>query len=73
MTTAEIENVLKMPLEQKILLVEDVWDSIRTQSKRIPVPESHKKELDRRVERYSNNPSALLTDEQLKKTIGSRE
>ena len=29
MTIAEIDNVLKLPVEQRILLVEDVWDSIR--------------------------------------------
>lgn len=73
MTTAEIENVLKMPLDQKILLVEDVWDSIRPQSKRIAVPDSHKKELDRRVEKYKKNSSALLTEEQLKQAVGMRE
>ena len=72
MTTTEIDNVLKLPVEQRILLVEDVWDSIRPQSKRIPVPESHKQELDRRLEKYRHDPSALLNDQQLKQAVGSR-
>ena len=72
MTTAEMENVLKLPVEQRILLVEDVWVSIRTQSHRIPVPESHKQELDRRFEKYQHDPSALLTHEQLRDAVGSR-
>ena len=72
MRTIEIEKVLKMPIEQKILLVEDMWDSIRPQSQRIPVLESHKIELDLRVKEYKNNPSALLSDQELKQALGSR-
>ena len=72
MTTAEIDNVLKLPVEQRILLVEDVWDSIRPQSMRIPVPESHRQELDQRFEKYKSNPSALLDEQQLRKALGSR-
>ena len=72
MTVAEIDHVLKLPVEQRILLVEDVWDSIRPQSKRVPVPESHKQELDRRFEKYKQDPSALLDDQQLRNALGSR-
>jgi putative addiction module component (TIGR02574 family) len=72
MTTIEINSLLNLPVEQRILLVEDVWDSIRPQSKRIPVPESHKQELDRRLEKYRHDPSALLDDQQLKQALGSR-
>ena len=71
MTIAEIDNVLNLPVEQRILLVEDVWDSLRPQSKRIPVPESHVQELGRRVEKYKNDPSALLNDRQLRDMLGS--
>jgi len=69
MTIAEIDNVLMLPVEQRILLVEDVWDSIRPQSKRVPVPESHKQELDRRFEKYKHDPSALLDDQQLRNVL----
>ncbi len=72
MTTLEMENVLTLPVEQRILLVEDVWDSIRHQSKRVPVPESHKLELERRFEKYKNDPSALLDEQQLRQALGSR-
>ncbi len=72
MTTAEMDNMLRLPVEQRILLVEDVWDSIRPQSKRIPVPESHKQELDRRFEKYKNDPSALLDHQQLRNALGLR-
>lgn len=72
MTVLEREAVLKMPVEQRILLVEDMWDSIRPQSERLPVPESHKRELDRRFSKYKQNTSALLNDQQLRQALGSR-
>jgi len=72
MTALEMENVLEMPVEQRILLVEDMWDSIRPQSQRLPVPTSHKQELDRRFDKYKQDPSALLDDRQLRQALGSR-
>jgi putative addiction module component (TIGR02574 family) len=69
MTIAEINNMLKLPVEQRILLVEDVWDSIRPQSERIPVLETHKQELDRRFEKYQHDPAALLNDKQLRDAL----
>ena len=72
MTATEIDNMLKLPVEKWILFEEDVWDSIRPQSKRIPVPENHKQELDRRLAKYRHDPSALLNDQQLRQALGSR-
>ena len=72
MTALEMETVLKMPVERRILWVEDVWDSIRPRANQVPVHESHKKELDRRSEKYQADPSALLTEQQLKEFVASR-
>ena len=72
MTTVEMENVLKMPVERRILWIEDVWDSIRLQSDKIRVPESHKKELDRRLKKYVEDPAALLSEQQLKSAVKAR-
>jgi len=72
MTTLEMEAVLEMPVDRKILWVEDVWDSICRQTEAVPVPDSHKKELDRRADKYRKNPSALLTEAQLKESVASR-
>jgi putative addiction module component (TIGR02574 family) len=72
MTLLEMKNVLEMPVEQRILLVEDVWDSIRPQSQRLAVPESHKRELERRFLKYKQDRSALLDDRQLRQALRSR-
>ena len=73
MTVAEIDQVLTLPVEQRIRLVEDLWDSIRPQSEQLPVPENHKRELDRRFTKYVHDSTALLTDQQLRKELYSKK
>jgi putative addiction module component (TIGR02574 family) len=72
MTTLEMKNVLKMPVERRILWIEEVWDSIRPQSDALQVPGSHKRELDRRFKKYAEDSSALLTERELKNAVNSR-
>ena len=39
----------------QILLVEELWDTIAADESKIPVPDSHLRELDRRINRHSSN------------------
>ena len=72
MTALEMESIQNLPIERRILLVEDLWDSVRPQAERLSVPASHRQELDRRAEKYKNNPSALLDDCRLRQALGLR-
>jgi len=69
MKSTDIAELSKLSIPEKILLVEDIWDSIVKEESEIPVPESHKTELDRR---YSA-PGKLLTIEELKARIEKRK
>jgi len=42
----------RLALSEKLLLVEDVWDSIAISNFELPMPEWQKKELDRRYQEY---------------------
>jgi len=49
----EIRNEInQLELSEKLLLVEDIWDSIAVGNAEIPMPEWHKRELDRRFKEY---------------------
>ena len=53
MRPEQIKNaVSKLGLSEKLLLVEDIWDSIATNNSEIPMPMWQKRELDRRYEEY---------------------
>jgi putative addiction module component (TIGR02574 family) len=41
-----------LPLEERIKLVEDIWDSIAAEQEALPVTAEQRRELDRRLERY---------------------
>jgi putative addiction module component (TIGR02574 family) len=42
------EEVLALPPEDRLQLVEDLWDSLAAEPEAIPVPDWHREELDRR-------------------------
>ena len=45
-------EVSKLGLSEKLLLVEDIWDSIAANNSEIPMPMWQKQELDRRYKEY---------------------
>lgn len=42
----------ELPLDEKIRLVEDLWDSIAEDEAGVPMPDSHKVELDVRLRAF---------------------
>ena len=73
MRVIDIPQIEKLGVAEKILLVEDLWDSISSEESAIPVPESHMTELDRRLARHKSAPGELLSLDELRKRIESRK
>ena len=48
------EQILPLTIPEKLKLIEDIWDSIVINADQIPVPQSQKQELDRRLASYQN-------------------
>lgn len=45
-------SLRELPIDERIRLVEDLWDSIAEDQEALAVPESHKRELDARLRAY---------------------
>jgi putative addiction module component (TIGR02574 family) len=73
MRVKDLPEISKLSTPEKILLVEDLWDSISADESSIPVPESHKAELDRRLKRHLSAPGALLSLDDLQARIDKRK
>ena len=73
MRTSDIPEITKLSTPEKILLVEDLWDSIASDESVVPVPQSHKEEFDRRLKRYESTPGTLLSLEELRTRIERRK
>lgn len=47
-----ISEINKLDLADKIILVEDIWDSIARNNNELPLPEWQKNELEKRYSEY---------------------
>ncbi len=56
--TAKSLGIDRLSLAERILLVEEIWDSIAAEAEAIEVPQSHKDELGRRLAAYHDDPHA---------------
>jgi len=45
-------EISQLELSEKILLVEDIWDSIASSNSELPLPEWQKQELEKRYQEY---------------------
>ena len=46
----------QLSVAQRILLVEEIWDSIATEAEQAPLSEAQKQDLQRRLGLYAENP-----------------
>jgi putative addiction module component (TIGR02574 family) len=51
-------NLRKLPLEERIRLVEDLWDSIAADQSLLPLTSEQRIELDRRLDAYELDRNA---------------
>ena len=59
---AILDEILQLPMDERLKLVEDIWDSIAATPEVVPVPDWHRAELDRRLERASPGPGLSWDD-----------
>ncbi|MFH0924490.1 MAG: addiction module protein [bacterium] len=73
MSISDFPEIAELSIPEKILLVEDIWDSISLDESNIPIPTSHKEELDKRLKSYKANPGDILSLEELKARVERRK
>jgi putative addiction module component (TIGR02574 family) len=65
-----LQQALRLPVEQRLELVEELWDSIAADASQVPVPDWHKAELDRRL---AEPRAERLTWDEVQKRLGEPE
>ena len=56
MGTVSKAEILKLSISERILLVEDIWDSIAEAPEEIALTQAQEQELDARLDAYHRNP-----------------
>jgi putative addiction module component (TIGR02574 family) len=57
MSSLNKSDILKLSVPERILLVEDIWDSIAEAPEEVSLSEAQQRELDARLEAYHMNPA----------------
>ena len=63
------DEVSRLGLSEKLLLVEDIWDSIAASNSEIPMPMWQKRELDKKYEEYKEGKLELHDWEDVHKDL----
>lgn len=68
MTTA-LQELERLPVPERVQLVEDLWDSIARSNAEIPIPQWQKDELALRKQNHLQHPDTGRTWDQVKHDI----
>ena len=55
----DLASILELPPEERLRLIEAIWDSLTEVPEAVPVSDELKAELDRRLDSYYANRSAV--------------
>jgi putative addiction module component (TIGR02574 family) len=72
MTPNELRKLQALPVSEKLMLVEVLWQSIGESSDEPEVSDVEKKELDSRWARFERDPSRALTLEQFRALVKAK-
>jgi putative addiction module component (TIGR02574 family) len=58
-------GIEKLSVDERIALVQEIWDGIAPEVERSPLTEGQRQEVDRRLEAHRANPEAAVPWEQV--------
>ena len=65
-------GIERLGIEERLALVEELWDSIAADSSAVPLTEAQRTELDRRIAEHQANPDDVVPWEEVKASINER-
>jgi putative addiction module component (TIGR02574 family) len=67
-----IADVKQLPFAEKLQIMEAIWEEMRIQAERVPVPQWHKELLDERRKAVEEGREAILDWDSVKDSLPSR-
>ncbi len=65
----ELKKILKLSVNDRIHLVQTIWDSIAIETEISDISNEHKKIIDERLKAHKNNPSYVVNWEEVKTSV----
>ena len=63
----EIKKILQMSVDERIHLVQTIWDSIAMETETSPISNDHKVILEERLKAHQENPDEIISWNEVKK------
>ena len=71
--TATLKEITALSIEDRIDLVQAIWDSIAAEQAYPDLTEAQQQEIDRRIADHEANPDNVLTWEEIKASLRKRQ
>jgi len=65
MSDTDIAEILRLPIEERLRLVELIWESIAADPSAIPLGEAQRQVVDERLAEHASDPDDLLTRDEV--------
>jgi len=66
------QEINQLNLSDKIRLVEDLWDSIAENQENLPMPDWHKRELDKRLQAFQSGETQIVDWNTIQKELKTK-
>jgi putative addiction module component (TIGR02574 family) len=70
--TMKALGIDKMSVDDQLLLLEEIWDTIAANPENVPITDAQKKDLHARLAAYQDNPKAGSSWEDVKARLRSK-
>ena len=64
-----IDEIKQLDITERILLVEEIWDSIAKEQENVRLSEYEKEVLDARLTSFNENPNNLMSWDEIKSKL----
>jgi putative addiction module component (TIGR02574 family) len=65
MSDADVAEILKLPPEERMRLLEIIWASLASDPSAVPLGEAHRAVVDERVAEHERNPEDVVSRDQV--------
>ena len=65
MSDADVAEILKLPPEERMRLVEIIWASLAAEPSSVPLGDAHRAVIDERVREHERNPDEVVSRQQV--------
>ena len=65
MSDTDVAEILKLPIEERMRLVELIWESLAADPSTLPLSDAHRAVLDERLAEHERNPDDVATRDEI--------